>query len=88
VVAVAWLMFGYRVQKRFWNELENRRGKIPCHPWRWRKAEEAITRDYFQHPSLSGQNDSNINEIEDRADAIRQAMIDDYQSECIIRCSQ
>ena len=48
------------------------------------KPDEAITRDFFRILVLSGQNDSDINEVEDRADAIRQAMIDDYQTECII----
>ncbi|KLQ03242.1 hypothetical protein ABF76_14685 [Enterobacter hormaechei subsp. xiangfangensis] len=48
------------------------------------KPEEAITRDYFRILLLSGQNDSDINHVEDLADAIRQAMIDDYKTECII----
>ncbi|HFG5036078.1 TPA: hypothetical protein ACGH33_000045 [Salmonella enterica subsp. enterica serovar Infantis] len=77
---------GYRVQKRFWNELENTEGEryLVIQQNGGGKPEEAITRDYFRILLLSGQNDSNINQVEDRADAIRQAMIDDYKTECII----
>lgn len=87
----AWLQLhgfdvGYRVQKRFWNELENTKGEryLVIQQNGGGKPEEAITRDYFRILLLSGQNDSNINQVEDRADAIRQAMIDDYKTECII----
>ena len=87
----AWLQshgfdVGYRVQKRFWNELENTEGEryLVIQQNGGGKPEEAITRDYFRILLLSGQNDSDINQVEDRADAIRQAMIDDYKTECII----
>ncbi|WP_409249935.1 phage tail termination protein [Enterobacter hormaechei] len=87
----AWLQshgfdVGYRVQKRFWNELEGTEGEryLFIQQNGGGKPEEAITRDYFRILLLSCHNDSNINEIEDRADAIRQAMIDDYKTECII----
>ncbi|EAZ0407585.1 hypothetical protein GS124_002769 [Salmonella enterica] len=77
---------GYRVQKRFWNELEGTEGEryLVIQQNGGGKPEEAITRDFFRILVLSGQNDSDINEVEDRADAIRQAMIDDYKTECII----
>ena len=84
----AWLQshgfdVGYRVQKRFWNELENTEGEryLVIQQNGGGKPEEAITRDYFRILLLSGQNDSDINHVEDRADAIRQAMIDDYKTE-------
>ncbi|MFB4894461.1 hypothetical protein ACE3K1_06855 [Enterobacter hormaechei subsp. hoffmannii] len=87
----AWLQshrfdVGYRVQKRFWNELEGTEGEryLVIQQNGGGKPEDAITRDYFRIIILSGQDDSNINQVEDRADAIRQAMIDDYKTECII----
>ncbi|EAB7816790.1 hypothetical protein IPZ88_004643, partial [Salmonella enterica subsp. enterica serovar Infantis] len=77
---------GYRVQKRSWNELEGTEGEryLVIQQNGGGTPEEAITRDFFRILVLSEQNDSDINEVEDRADAIRQAMIDDYQTECII----
>lgn len=77
---------GYRVQKRFWNEQDNTEGEryLVIQQDGGGKPEEAITRDYFRILLLSGQNDSNINQVEDRADAIRQAMIDNYKTESII----
>lgn len=87
----AWLQLhgfdaGYRVQYRFWNELQNTEGEryLIIQQSGGGRAEEAITRDYFRILLLSGQNESSITEVEDRADAIRQAMLDDYQTECII----
>ncbi|ENK4610058.1 hypothetical protein AB3P23_001659 [Salmonella enterica] len=83
----AWLHdAGYRIQKRFWNELESTEGEryLIIQQNGGGKPEEAITRDFFRILVLSGQNDSDINEVENRADAIRQAMIDDYRTECII----
>lgn len=47
-------------------------------------AADAITRDYFRLILLTGQDDVSIDEVEDRAEAIRQAMLDDHQTECII----
>ncbi|EAZ7758364.1 hypothetical protein ONL14_003832 [Salmonella enterica] len=77
---------GYRIQKRFCNELESTEGEryLIIQQNGGGKPEEAITRDFFRILVLSGQNDSDINEVENRADAIRQAMIDDYRTECII----
>lgn len=87
----AWLQshgfdVGYRVQSRFWKDSEESAGDrfIVIQQNGGGKPEEAITRDYFRILLLSGQNDSNINQVEDLADAIRQAMIDDYKTECII----
>ncbi|EBA6489811.1 hypothetical protein BZH87_21920 [Salmonella enterica] len=87
----AWLQshgfdVGYRVQSRFWKDSEESAGDrfIVIQQNGGGKPEEAITRDYFRILLLSGQNDSNINQVEDLADAIRQAMIDDYKTESII----
>lgn len=74
----AWLQshgfdVGYRVQKRFWNEMEGTEGEryLVIQQNGGGKSEEAITRDFFRILVLSGQNDSDINEVENRADAIR-----------------
>jgi hypothetical protein len=52
--------FDYRVQKRFWNEVEDYRGKDTLSSSSRAVAgkPEAITRDYFRIILLSGQNDS------------------------------
>ncbi|NDJ59449.1 hypothetical protein GWD52_21180 [Enterobacteriaceae bacterium 4M9] len=87
----AWLQshgfdVGYRVQKRFWNELQATEDEryLIIQQSGGGSTEEAITRDYFRILLLSGQNDSNIDDVENRADAIRQAMIDDHRTECIV----
>ncbi|MFZ5231573.1 phage tail termination protein [Enterobacter bugandensis] len=77
---------GYRIQKRFWKDSDESAADrfIVIQQNGGGRQEEAISRDYFRILLLSGQNDSNINEVEDHAHAIRQAMIDDYKTECII----
>lgn len=90
-VLLAWLQShafdtGYRIQYRFWNELQGTEAEryLIIQQNGGGGTEEAITRDYFRFLLLSGQNDSNINEVEDRADAIRQAMISDHRTDCIV----
>lgn len=88
---LAWLQSygfdtGYRVQYRFWNELQGTEADryLIIQQNGGGATEEAITRDYFRFLLLSGQSDNSINEVEDRADAIRQAMISDYRTDCIV----
>ncbi|MDU2940680.1 MAG: hypothetical protein E7B59_16120 [Enterobacteriaceae bacterium] len=77
---------GYRVQKRQWTEVQNTRNAryLIIQQNGGGAGEEAITRDYFRLILLTGQDDVSIDEVEDRAEAIRQAMLDDHQTECII----
>ena len=77
---------GYQVQKRNWVEKDNTQNSryLVIQQQGGGGAEEALTRDYFRFLLLSGQNDSSVDDVEDRADSIRQAMLDDYQTECII----
>lgn len=90
-VLLAWLQShafdtGYRVQYRFWNELQGTEAEryLIIQQNGGGTTEEAVTRDYFRFLLLSGQNDNSINEVEERADAIRQAMISDYRTDCIV----
>ncbi|EMM5580658.1 hypothetical protein RJO02_004412 [Enterobacter hormaechei] len=77
---------GYRVQKRFWVEVEDSQNDryLVIQQQGGGAAEEAITRDYFRFILLTGQNDADVDAVENTADAIRQAMLDDYHTECII----
>lgn len=77
---------GYRVQKRFWNEQAAQQADryLIIKPDGGGNSEEAITNDYFRIILLSAQNDASPDDVEDRADAIRQAMIDEYKTECLI----
>lgn len=77
---------GYRVQKRFWNEQTAQQADryLIIQQNGGGGTEEALTRDYFRFILLSAQNDASPDDIESRADAIRQAMIDDYKTECLI----
>lgn len=87
----AWLQLkgfdtGYRVQKRFWNEQTAQQADryLIIQQNGGGGTEEALTRDYFRFILLSAQNDASPDDVESRADAIRQAMIDDYKTECLI----
>ena len=87
----AWLQghgfdIGYRVQKRQWTEVQNTRNAryLIIQQNGGGAGEEAITRDYFRLILLTGQDDVSIDDVEDRAEAIRQAMLNDHQTECII----
>lgn len=77
---------GYRVQKRFWNEQAAQQADryLIIQQNGGGGTEEALTRDYFRFILLSAQNDTSPDDVESRADAIRQAMIDDYKTECLI----
>lgn len=77
---------GYRVQKRFWNEQAAQQTDryLIIQQNGGGGTEEALTRDYFRFILLSAQNDASPDDVESRADAIRQAMIDDYRTECLI----
>lgn len=77
---------GYRVQKRFWNEQSAQQADryLIIQQNGGGGTEEALTRDYFRFILLSAQNDASPDDVESRADAIRQAMIDDYKTECLI----
>lgn len=77
---------GYRVQKRQWTEVQNTRNAryLILQQNGGGAGEEAITRDYFRLILLTGQDDVSIDDVEDRAEEIRQAMLNDQQTECII----
>lgn len=77
---------GYKLQKRFWDEQKATANTryIVIQQNGGGGTEEALTRDYFRFILLSGQNDAAVDEVEDHADAIRQAMINEYSTECII----
>lgn len=77
---------GYRVQKRFWNEKAAQQADryLIIQQNGGGNSEEALTRDYFRIILLSAQNDASPDDVEDRADAIRQAMIGEYKTECLI----
>lgn len=77
---------GYRVQKRFWNEQAAQQADryLIIQQNGGGSTEEALTRDYFRIILLSAQNDASPDDVESRADAIRQAMIDEYKTECLI----
>ena len=77
---------GYRVQKRFWNEQAAQQADryLIIQQNGGGTTEEALTRDYFRFILLSAQNDASPDDIESRADAIRQAMIDEYKTECLV----
>lgn len=77
---------GYVVQKRFWNEADgdgNSRYMI-IQQTGGGSSDEGVLRDYFRIILLSGGNDTNIDAVELLADNIRQAMLDDYKTDCII----
>lgn len=77
---------GYRVQKRFWNEQAAQQADryLIIQQNGGGSTEEALTRDYFRLILLSAQNDASPDDVEGRADAIRQAMIDEYKTECLV----
>lgn len=77
---------GYRTQKRFWNEQAAQQADryLIIQQNGGGGTEESLTRDYFRFILLSAQNDQSPDEVESRADDIRQAMIDEYKTECLI----
>lgn len=85
-----WLMSnnlteGYAVQYRFWNDTEGRDTRyLIVQQNGGGRGEEALLRDSFRLLLLSGENDAAPADVENRAEAIRQAMIDGYKTGCII----
>jgi len=77
---------GYRVQKRFFTEHEDSQNEryLIIQQNGGGGDEQAISRDYFRIILLTGQNDPDIDAVENNADAIRRAMSLEYQTECII----
>ncbi|HCL5283986.1 TPA: hypothetical protein N2G45_002891 [Salmonella enterica] len=75
---------GYQLQKRFWGDKGSDLRYIVIQQNGGGLDEEAVTRDYFRILVISAQNDPDDDEVEDRADAIRQTMLDDYQTGGII----
>ena len=77
---------GYRIQKRFWSEQAAQQAEryLIIQQNGGGGTEESLTRDYFRIILLSAQNDQSPDEVESRADDIRQAMIDEYKTECLI----
>lgn len=86
-----WLVFhnligDYIFQFRKWVEVKNTQSKryIVVMPAGGGNANEAVTRDYFRIVIVSAINDSNIVAVNDKADEIRQSMLDDYEMNDVI----
>lgn len=75
---------GYQLQKRFWRDTKPTDRFIVIQQNGGGSTEQAVTRDYFRFLVITAQNDSNPDSVEDRADTIRQAMLEDYRTEDII----
>jgi hypothetical protein len=75
------LLDGYVLQFRKWVEVKNTKFNryIVIVPAGGGNASEAVTRDYFRIVIISAINDSNIVSVNDRADEIRQFMLDDFE---------
>lgn len=74
---------GYVLQKRFWNEKKAGDRYIVIQQNGGGNSEQAVTRDYFRILVITGQNDASPDDVEDRADAIRQMMLDECRTDCI-----
>lgn len=83
------LLDGYVLQFRKWIEIKTAKYNryIVILPAGGGNASEAVTRDYFRIVIISAINDSNIVEVNDRADEIRQFMLDDFETNEIISMS-
>ncbi|EPG7575997.1 MULTISPECIES: phage tail termination protein [Providencia] len=77
---------GYRLQKRFWKESEGSQIDrfMVIQRMGGANSEEAVTRDSYRILLISAIGDTNIDEVDDLASRIRSAMLDDYQTGCII----
>ena len=75
---------GYMIQKRFWRDTKPTDRFIVIQQNDGGATEQAVMRDYFRFLIITAQNDSNSDGVEDRADAIRQAMLEDHRTEDII----
>lgn len=83
------LLDDYILQFRKWVEVKNTKSNryIVILPAGGGNASEAITRDYFRIVIISAINDSNIVAVNDKADEIRQFMLDDFESSNVISMS-
>lgn len=80
------LIDDYIFQFRKWVEVKNTQSKryIVVIPAGGGNANEAVTKDYFRIVIVSAINDSNIVAVNDKADEIRQSMLDDYEMNDVI----
>lgn len=80
------LIGDYIFQFRKWVEVNNTQSKryIVVMPAGGGNANEAVTRDYFRIVIVSAINDFNIVAVNDKADEIRQSMLDDYEMNDVI----
>lgn len=83
------LIGDYIFQFRRWVEVKNTKSNryIVVMPAGGSNANEAVTRDYFRIVIVSAINDSNIVAVNDKADKIRQSMLDDYEINDVISMS-
>lgn len=83
------LLDGYILQFRRWVEVKNTKAAkyIVIIPAGGDNANEALTRDFFRFVIISAINDSDIVAVNDRADEIRQSMLDDFQINDVISMS-
>lgn len=77
---------GYMVQKRFWNDADGNEASryLILQQTGGGASDEGVLRDYFRIIILSGQNDNDVDSVELHADSIRQTMLDEYKTNCII----
>lgn len=83
------LLDDYILQFRKWVEVKNTKSNryIVILPVGGGNASEAITRDYFRIVIISAINDSDVVAVNDKADEIRQFMLDDFESNNVISMS-
>ncbi|MFQ1000270.1 hypothetical protein, partial [Gilliamella sp. BG6] len=83
------LLDDYILQFRKWVEVKNTKSNryIVIVPAGGGNASEAITRDYFRIVIISAINDSDVVAVNDKADEIRQFMLDDFESNNVISMS-
>lgn len=80
------LIDGYILQFRKWVEVKTTQSNryIVILPAGGGSANEAITRDYYRIVIISSINDMDIVAVNDRADEIRQSMLDDFEINDVI----
>lgn len=80
------LIDGYILQFRKWVEAKNTQSNryIVILPAGGGSANEATTRDYYRIVVISAINDLDIVAVNDRADEIRQSMLDDFEINDVI----
>lgn len=75
---------GYQIQKRQWKDTKPADRFIVLQQNDGGASEQAVTRDYFRFLVITAQNDPSPDDVEDRADDIRQAMLDEHRTCAII----